>query len=271
MQAEPRKAARPVAIVTGGSSGIGLASARLLAARGCLPVLIARGAERLEAARQGLAAAGHEAETHRLDVGDEAASRAVFGEIVARHGAPAWLVASAGIVEPGLFLDQDLAPHVAQMRTNYFGALHAVRAVAPAMAAARSGRIVLVSSGAGLFGVVGYGGYSPSKFAVRGLAEVLRIELAAHGVGVTVAFPPDTDTPQLAYETPLRPAATAAFAAGGGVWSAETIARAIIAGAEKGRFAVTPGWGLTAGAWLQGLAAPLLRARQLKLLRRNAK
>jgi len=262
-------AGRGPAIVTGGSSGIGLAAATRLARRGHPVVLIARRAEPLAEAAATIrrSVPGARVATHALDVRDAAALADAVEATVRALGPIAWLVAAAGIAEPGLFVEQPLDSHRAQLEINYLGTLHAVRAVVPSMRAAAGGHVVLVSSGAGLFGIYGYSAYAPSKFAVRGLAEVLRVELAEHGIAVTLACPPDTDTPQLAAETAARPAATAAIAAGGGVWSADAVAEAILAAATRGRFLVAPGLTLGILARLHSLIGPLLRFHQRRIAR----
>ncbi|NLH80556.1 MAG: SDR family NAD(P)-dependent oxidoreductase [Phyllobacteriaceae bacterium] len=261
------------AIVTGGSSGIGLAAATRLARRGHPVVLIARRTEPLAEAAEAIreAVPGACVAARALDVRDAAALARVVDETAAVHGPIAWLVASAGVVEPGLFVEQPLDSHRAQLEVNYLGTLHAVRAVVPSMRAAGRGRVVLVSSGAGLFGIYGYSAYAPSKFAVRGLAEVLRVELAEHGIAVTLVCPPDTDTPQLAAETAARPAATAAIAAGGGVWSADAVAEAMLAAATRGRFLVAPGATLGLLARFHSLIGPLLRLHQARVVRSLAR
>ena len=86
------------------------------------------------------------------------------------------------------------------MEIDYFGTLHAVRAVVPAMVERRRGHLVLVSSTVAHVGVYGYSAYAPAKHAVRGLAETLRPELKPHGITVACAYPPDTDTPGYAEE-----------------------------------------------------------------------
>ena len=261
------------AVVTGGSSGIGLAAATRLARAGHPVVLIARGTERLETAANEIrrTVPGAVVMTRALDVRDPAAIEQAVAEAVAAHGPVAWLVASAGIVAPGLFVDQGLDDHRDQLDVNYLGTLHAVRAVVSSMRASARGRIVLVSSGAGLFGIYGYAAYAPSKFAVRGLAEVLRVELAEHGIAVTLACPPDTDTPQLAAERAARPEATAAIAAGGGVWSADAVAEAMLKTAAAGRFLVAPGLALGLLARVHSLIAPLLRLHQSRIVRSFAR
>ena len=91
------------------------------------------------------------------------------------------------------------------MEVNYFGTLHCIRAVVPAMLARRRGSIVAISSTAGLIPVFGYTAYGPSKYAVRGLTDILRIELRPHGIHVACVYPSDVDTPQLAGEEPYKP------------------------------------------------------------------
>jgi 3-dehydrosphinganine reductase len=145
------------------------------------------------------------------------------------------------------------------MAVNYFGTLYVLRAVLPAMRARRQGRVVLVSSGAALTGIFGYGAYGPSKFAVRGLAETLQAELKADNVAVSIAYPPDTETPQLVEEEKTKPAETKRITSVAATWSADAVAAAILAGVERGAFAITPGATLTLMRRLPGLVIPLLR------------
>jgi 3-dehydrosphinganine reductase len=86
------------------------------------------------------------------------------------------------------------------MRVNYMGSVYCTKAVIDSMKSRRFGRIVFVSSQAGQLGVFGYSAYSSSKFALRGFAEVLQMELKPYNILVTLSFPPDTDTPGLATE-----------------------------------------------------------------------
>lgn len=258
-----------LAIVSGGSSGIGLACARILAAAGHPIALLARDETRLSSARDQIlrAVEGAHVNILSLDVQDSDACARTVGSLEAAHGAPSWLVTSAGYAKPGLFLEQPLDEHVAHIATNYFGSLHLVRAVAPLMARAGGGRVVLVSSGVALHGVYGYSAYAPSKYAIRGLGEVLRVELRQHRIGVTVAFPPDTDTPQLAQESLTRPEATKRIAEGGGRWQADRVAAAIVSAARRGRFYVGPGIAHAGLAILGGIIGPLFRAWQCRVAR----
>lgn len=249
-------------LITGGSSGIGLAFARLLAAEGARLSLVARDPLKLSAAHASLRSAFPSAPapfTAPADVADEAAVVSAVRAAEAVHGPVDLLVASAGVARPGRFAELPAEVFRRAMDVNYFGALHAVRAVVPAMIARRSGRVVLISSGAGLVGLFGYTAYAPSKFALRGFAESLRAELKPAGVGVTIVYPPDTDTPQLAEENLTKPAETRALTAAGGLWSADAVARATLAGIRRGAFCVTPGLPLTLLSWFHSPLAPLLR------------
>ncbi|MEX2625291.1 MAG: SDR family NAD(P)-dependent oxidoreductase, partial [Ilumatobacteraceae bacterium] len=140
-------------VVTGGSLGIGLATAQACARRGARVSLIGRDAERLAEARRQLPEG---TVTAAADVTDMAALEAAITQLVDARGPCDILVASAGRAEPGYFLDLDADVFARQVEVNYLGVVHAVRAVLPAMVARGRGHLVLVSSLAGLLGVLGY-------------------------------------------------------------------------------------------------------------------
>ncbi len=261
-----------LAIISGGSSGIGKACAEQLVDRGHPVALLARDVGRLAAARADLLSRRPDAVviTESVDVGDWEACRAAVDRLGAVHGAAAWVIASAGMARPGLFLEQSVEDYAAHMQANYLGTLHLLKAAAPRMVEARRGRIVLVASGAAFVGIYGYSAYAPSKFAVRALAEVLRVELALSGISVTVACPPDTQTPQLAYENAYKPSLTRRITEGGGVWSADDVGAAIIKGALNRKFMVGPGVAVAALSSFHSLIAPIFRLRQTSLLRQEA-
>ncbi|MEM6695361.1 MAG: SDR family oxidoreductase [Pseudomonadota bacterium] len=252
------------AFITGGSSGIGLALARRLHQRGHRLALFARDPDRLAQAAEGL---DPPPLTLPCDVTDRSALESAVAQARAELGPPRYAIASAGVAVPGVFLDQPLADHETQMQVNYMGALYFARATAVLMQP--GARLIFIGSGAAFFGIPGYSAYAPSKFALRGLAEVLRVELAPRGIAVTLAYPPDTDTPQLAAEARTKPPATREITAGGGLWQPDDVARVILHAADKGRFAAAPGLQMRALLWLHSLAAPVLRAWQTRIMRRH--
>jgi 3-dehydrosphinganine reductase len=136
---------------------------------------------------------------------------------------------------------------------NYFGTVNIARAVVPAMIERRAGSFVGVSSAAGLVGVFGYTAYAPTKFAVRGFLESLRGELLPYGIHVGCSFPPDTDTPQLADENRYKPKETHAIAGTIKPLSARQVAKSIVEGIEKERFAIVPDASTRALAKVAGL------------------
>lgn len=184
-------------VITGGSSGLGLALAKALVARGDAVGLLARDARKLEAAAAEARARspGARVFTAAADVQDvQALERAVAG-LAAQLGGIDVLVNSAGIMREGYFETVPLADHRAVMDTNYFGTLNAIRAALPYLKRSSSARIVNVASVAGLTGVFGYTAYCAAKHALVGLSEALRYELEPQRITVQLVCPGEFDSP----------------------------------------------------------------------------
>jgi len=247
------------AVVTGGSSGIGLATAAELAAHGASISLIARRADQLNAAARRLRETGATVRTATADVADQAAVEGALRRLTEDAGPCDVLVTSAGQARPGNFLELDDEVFRRMMEVDYFGTLYPVRAVAPGMVERGHGSIIAVCSAAGLLGIYGYTAYSAAKFAVRGLVQALRDEMRPHGVHVGCVFPPDVDTPQLAEENRWKPAATTAIGGTIKPLTAERVARVTVRAIERERFAVYPDRATALLAGLGPLVAPVLR------------
>ena len=249
-------------LITGGSSGIGLALARRAAEQGAKVTLLARDPKKLAAARdeiQRFAPTAPAVGTVSADVARQADVLRGLADAEKIHGPVDVLIAAAGMARPGYFEEVPVEIFERTMAVNYFGALYALKAVVPGMRRRGRGAVVLIASGAGLVGLFGYTPYSPTKFALRGLAESLRAELKSSGVRVAIVYPPDTDTPQLAEENRTKPAETKALTAAAGLWTADDVARVTLDGLARGKFSITPGFALTALAWWHSLLAPVLR------------
>ena len=235
-------------VITGGSSGIGKEIAVLAMKQGAYVSIIARNKERLASASADIAAkAGGDASSRinsvSADVGDANAAAQAVREAESHFSkAVEVLICSAGITHPGVFEKIDPAEFDRQMRVNYLGTVHCIHAVVGGMKDRGHGSIVMLASQAGQIGVYGYTAYTPTKFALRGLAESLRMELKPHGISVSVSYPPDTDTPQLAGEAELRPSETALISGDAKMFSAEAVAADIVNGLKCRAFRIYTGF-----------------------------
>jgi 3-dehydrosphinganine reductase len=228
------------AVVTGGSSGIGLATAALLGRKGAHVTLLARTPDRLGAAVEMLTEQGIAARGLSVDVTDRQAVEHAMAEAVSVSGPCDVLVTSAGYARPGYFEELDSEVFRYTMDVDYFGTLWAIRSVLPSMIERRTGSIVGVSSMLGLIGFFGYTPYSPAKFAVRGLLESLRSEVHRYGIHVGCVYPPDVTTPQLEYENQFKPAETFAISGTVRALSPEDVAASILHGIEHRKFTMVP-------------------------------
>lgn len=184
-------------LVTGAASGIGRATALLLADRGARLYLTDINAEALDRTVADARAAGAVVGEHRaLDIADYDAVAGFAADIHSRHPAMDMVMNIAGVSAWGT-VDQLTHRHWKSMvDVNLMGPIHVIEAFLPAMVAAgRGGRLVNVSSAAGLVALPWHAAYSASKFGLRGLSEVLRFDLARHGIGVCVVVPGAVDTP----------------------------------------------------------------------------
>jgi 3-dehydrosphinganine reductase len=248
------------AIITGGSSGIGKATAQQLIKQGYNLSLIARDPIKLNQAQL-------EIESNKInpqqniitliaDVKDKIQVEKAINSAIEQNGCPDLLITSAGIAHPGYFQELSLDIFEETMAINYFGSLYCIKAVLPSMITHKKGHLVMISSGAGLIGIYGYTPYSPSKFALRGLAESLRGELRSFGITVSIVYPPDTDTPQLVAENKTKPSETKLITGSAKMFTAEAVATEIIKGIKQKQFMITPGLEMTILARLNSLITP---------------
>ena len=229
--------------ITGGSSGIGLSTAKLLAAAGAHISVFARGRERLESASQEIRSLRRSENQGvswtALDVSRKDQVDQVMATAVGEFGAPDLLINCAGRAYPRYFEDITYEQFDETMRTNFFGVWHTVSALVPHMKE-RGGHIVNVSSMSGFVGVFGYTDYTASKFAIIGFSEALRSELRRYGIRVSVLCPPDTDTPGFHVENRTKPEETQAVSAAARVMRPDDVAKGLIQGIRKGKFLIIP-------------------------------
>ena len=234
------------AYITGGSSGIGLAIGKLLAAKGANVVIFARRWDVLEKAINDISACKRN-ESQRflakqLDVAGREECEHVLPEVVVEFGAPDILINSAGIGHPAIFEDIDYATFDKVIKINVHGTWNTVSLLAPYMKD-KGGYIVNVSSVAGYIGIYGMAAYSTSKFGVSGLSEVLRSELKRFNISVSVLCPPDVDTPLLEQSDRIKPEETKAISATASLMTTEEVAIALLKGMSKNEFMIIPNFG----------------------------
>lgn len=177
-----------IAIVTGGGSGIGLATARRFAAAGAKVVIANR-------SDSGALAEGFGAAYLPVDVAEESQVKALVAEVIRRHGRIDILVNSAGLIDDMLPIAEMSAQAMRRhFDVNSMGVWSTMRHAAPHMA---GGSIINVSSVAALLGVATYAAYSASKAAVVSLTQTAAVELADKGIRVNCVCPGSIDTPML--------------------------------------------------------------------------
>ncbi len=234
-----------LAYITGGSSGIGLETARLLVAEGCSLILFARKQGGLDKARQKLETGSvdknQRIDTISMDVADNDDVQHKIKTAVDQFGVPDILINSAGIGTADYFENISYEDFDRVMKINVYGTRNTIAALLPYMRKSGRGHIVNLSSEAGLIGMFGYSLYSTSKYALVGLSECLRSELKLMNIDVTVVCPPEVDTPFVAEEAPTLPPEARAVKSMAGLLKPEYVARTIVKAIKKKRFMVVPG------------------------------
>jgi short-subunit dehydrogenase len=225
-----------VAVVTGASSGIGAATAVACGRAGMRVALAARRAGQLESVAAQVRAAGGEARVAPTDVSDPGAVAELIDGTVSDWGRLDALVNNAGVGLLASVAQTTTRDFERLMQVNFFGALHGVQAALPYMRRQGAGHIVNVASVVGKRASPFRAAYVASKFALVGLSEALRMELAREGIHVTCVCPIGTETEFFAAEEnrlgiPGRR---------GPVQSAEHVARAIVRALARPRAEIHP-------------------------------
>lgn len=183
-----------VAVVTGASSGIGLAVSRQLAREGVAVVMGARRADRLEAASADIRSAGGRAETVAMDVTSESDVARLVECALQAFGRLDIMICNAGFGYYGTVEETSGETMRRMMDVNFTGTFYGARAALPVFRAAGRGHLMIVSSIVGRRGIAQMSGYSATKAAQAGFAEALRAEFAGTDIHVSVVFPVSTDT-----------------------------------------------------------------------------
>ncbi|TDQ67038.1 short-subunit dehydrogenase [Maritalea mobilis] len=216
--------------ITGASTGIGRALAKKLDAEGALVSVSARSEDKLHE----LEAEGENIRAFPLDVTDQSLMGAAIDMVADRApidhvvlGAGAWSIMDSDQMEMG--------PIRTGMEVNYFGTINAIDKLIPMMIARKAGHISIIASVAGYRGLPRSIAYSPTKAALINLAEILKVELEPHNIGVSIINPGFVDTP-LTQDNPFPMP---------GIITADEAADAIYKGLSKGKFEISFPFGFT--------------------------
>lgn len=236
-------------LITGGSSGIGLEVARVYLKLGMKVTIVARDKKKLDLARKDLIdsvnteISSADVRTISCDVASsEAEVSKALAPAIAAFGDVTILINAAGTSVAGEFDALPADEFERMMRINYLGTIYSTRAVVPAMKKLKQGTIVFVSSQVAQACIHGYTAYGASKWALRGLAEALQMELKPYNILVSVAYPPDTNTPGYQEEMLSKPLLTKTISETGHVFSASDVANDIVHGSTAGYFGISSGF-----------------------------
>jgi 3-dehydrosphinganine reductase len=252
------------ALITGGSSGIGLSIAEELVNRKCQYVtLLARNEKKLQAAKDKLEAHATSIQSptvvliRSVDVSDADKISALAQQLCSSDGndnssgdgnnnnnndkndipSVTMLFNVAGTSTAASMVDTDYIEFHRLMNINYLGSAYTTKAFLPYMKSPnrKPRAIIFTSSQAGQLGIYGFTAYSASKYALRGLAESLHMEVAQDNISVQMAFPPDTDTPGFEIEQIDKPEQTRLISETSGLFQPESVAKSIVSSALKRR------------------------------------
>ncbi len=241
-----RRGRRPIAgatfVVTGGSSGIGAATTKLLRERGATVVTIDRADDA----------------DHRIDVTDPLTVRATFDEVAAAHDGIDGVVHSAGILATGAFCDLDVERQLQLVDVNLGGTISVAHAALVHLRKSR-GSLVLLGSASGFQGAPEYATYGATKAAIISLVQALRIELEDDDVHVATCNPLFTSTPMLG-----APSEGASLVKSmGPAHTPEQVAAAIVRGIERRSAMIHPNIKVramhAAGLWIGAFGHPIMR------------
>lgn len=219
-------------LITGGSSGIGKSLAILCVKEGANVTIIGRNVDKLNEAMADI-------EKNRLnpqqlihgvslDVSNSSLVKKKFNEIEEKMGPVYMLGNCAGVAICGKLEDTEDKDVQTMLNTNFLGTLYPIQTILKSMKSKQEGIILITASQAALLGIYGMSVYSSTKFALRGLAESLHMEVKPYNISVTLALPPDTDTPGFAFENKSKLKETILIAGTGGLYKPMQVAKKML-------------------------------------------
>ena len=250
-------------LVTGASSGIGEAAAKLYGKAGAKVLLLARNRERLERVAAAIRAGGSEAVAYPIDLADARAVEETSARIAREHGTPDILINNAGAGRWKSVLDTTAEEALAMIEVPYLAAFNLTRAFLPGMIARKSGAIACITSPASYLVWPRAAAYIAARHAVLGFTEALRADLKGTGVAVTLVVLGTVETPYWEHNPGSRENVPVPNKLLAPTMTAEEAAQAIFDGVEGRRRTVFKPGVLRALVLLNAIA-PRLVAKQLR-------
>ena len=228
--------------ITGGSAGLGEALAQKLYNAGAYVTIVARDVEKLKKTAETVSKSNKSKiqyfsfDLNNPDVKDV---NKLIDQAEEDFGPIDYLICNAGFSLPAMFLEADPTSYEKQITINYLGYVKMSQPVAQRMAKRKSGTIVYVSSILGTMACAGYSPYSPTKHAIKGLADVVQIELAPYNVNVHLFLPGTIDSPGYEAENRMKPDVTKKIEAGAGKVTCNEAADCLLNGISRGDYIIT--------------------------------
>ena len=233
------------AFLIGGSSGMGKAIAKQFVQLGGSVLINARRQNVLEEATeeimQQISEESQFVKNISCDATDMEKLKPLLDDFIKKRGVPDYLFNLVGRAIPGYIEEYTLDDFKENMNLNYYGQLVPTLILLPYFMKEKKGHIIYFSSMLGYVGMMGYGTYVPTKFAIVGLAEALRNELKPHNIKFSIVYPPDTNTPGLTTENEGKPPECVIMSETGGLLEPEEIAEYVIKKVMKNKFHISPG------------------------------
>ncbi|KAL3290135.1 hypothetical protein HHI36_023500 [Cryptolaemus montrouzieri] len=228
-------------VIIGGSSGIGKSLAILAARKNAHVTIIARNIDKLSEAitdikKNALNLKEQTISYVSVDVSNFEDTENNLCEIEETVGPIYMLVNCAGFAVCGELEKFSVNDIKSLINVNLLGSIYPIKAIIPKFKQRREGIILLTGSQVSLFGLYGYSVYSSCKFAIRGLAESIYMELKPYNITVTLALPPDTDTPGYEKENQTKPEETVRLSEMGDLFQPEDVAQKMLEDALAGKF-----------------------------------